>query len=149
MSDQNQPEEKETSKFFMASASLEKIDKDLTEFKNLMAYGRIQGNPEVLSFEERQFIGIRLVNQIFIESAPLLISVPKVLTTIQTKINELKPKVVNETKDNLFTGNRILEFNYQLDLDLNACILCITLELAKLGYFMPPKDDEKKSEIED
>ncbi len=101
--------EKEEAKFNMALASLERVNKDLIEFKNLMAYGRVAKDTEVLPLEQRQFISIRLVKQLFLASAPLLVDKKEVLEKLRKEVYALRPKLTYKIKHGEISGERILD----------------------------------------
>jgi len=118
--------------FNMAIATLMSLRNTLDRIRDIE--GRIDYPPE-----ERQRIKIELVKRFYVDSSPLIFD-----DTILKKysfILKLKPIYficVNKSNNK---QTRRIKYSYELNQDLDECLLNLQVELQKKRYFMPPKDD--------
>jgi len=118
--------------FNMAIATLMSLRQTLDHIRNIE--GRIDYPPE-----ERQRIKIELVKRFYVDSSPLVFD-SKILDKYKF-ILEIKPiEMVCVNKSNQKQTKRI-KYSFELNKQLDECLLNLQVELQKKRYYMPPRDD--------
>ncbi len=118
--------------FNMAIATLMSLRATLDAIRNIEA--RIDYPPE-----ERQRIKIELVKRFYVDSSPLIFD--DTILKKYTSILDLKPiKFVCVNRNNQKQVRKI-KYSFELNKQLDECLLKLQVELQKKKYYMPPRDD--------
>lgn len=118
--------------FNMAIATLMSLRNTLDRIRDVE--GRLDFPPE-----ERQRIKVELVKRFFVDSSPLIMD-PKVIDRFRY-ILKLKPtKFICVNKSNQKRTTKV-KYSYELNEQLDECLLELQVELQKKKYYMPPSDD--------
>jgi len=118
--------------FNMAIATLMSLRQTLDAIRNIE--GKIDYPPE-----ERQRIKIELVKRFYVDSSPLIFD-QTILDKYKT-ILDIKPvEFVCVNRNNQKKVRRI-KYSFELNKELDECLLKLQVELQKKKYYMPPRDD--------
>ena len=118
--------------FNMAIATLMSLRATLDAIRNIEA--RIDYPPE-----ERQRIKIELVKRFYVDSSPLIFT-DAIIKKYQ-EILKIKPvEFICVNKSNNKKTKRI-KYSFELNEQLDLCLLELQVELQKKKYYMPPSDD--------
>jgi len=118
--------------FNMAIATLMSLRNTLDKIRDIE--GRIDFTPE-----ERQRIKIELVKRFYVDSAPLIEN-EKILKEFDYVLDLYPKTVIAVNSTNQKTRKKIV-YDFELNKKLDVSLLKIQLELQKLKYYMPPKQD--------
>lgn len=118
--------------FNMAIATLMSLRNTLDKIRDIEA--RIDYPPE-----ERQRIKIELVKRFYVDSSPLIYD--RAILDKYLFILKLKPiLVVCVNKCNNKQKKRV-KYSYELNEQMDECLLNLQLEIQKKKFFMPPRED--------
>ena len=118
--------------FNMAIATLMSLRQTLDRIRDIE--GRIDYPPE-----ERQRIKIELVKRFYVDSSPLIFD-DAIIEKYKYIIN-LKPIYFICVNKSNQKQSRKIKYSFDLNCQLDKCLLELQVELQKKKYFMPPKDD--------
>lgn len=118
--------------FNMAIATLMSLRQTLDHIRNIE--GRIDYPPE-----ERQRIKIELVKRFYVDSSPLIMDT-KILEKFKY-ILDIKPEVFICIEKGTGKQKKRVKYSFELNKQLDECLLNLQVELQKKKYYMPPRDD--------
>lgn len=118
--------------FNMAIATLMSLRQTLDSIRNIE--GRIDYPPE-----ERQRIKIELVKRFYVDSSPLIMD--NTIIKKYKSILDIRPiEFICINKNNQRRSIKI-KYSFELNKQLDECLLKLQVELQKMKYYMPPRDD--------
>jgi len=118
--------------FNMAIATLMSLRATLDAIRNIE--GRIDYPPE-----ERQRIKIELVKRFYVDSSPLIFD-ETVLSKYQYILDIAPIEFICVNRNNQKKVKKI-KYSFELNKELDLCLLDLQVELQKKKYYMPPRDD--------